>query len=717
MKFRKQHYRAQVDTRDCGVAALAMIFGYYGSYFSLATLREKAKTTNDGTTALGLVKVAEGLNFETRAFKADMSLFDLEEVSYPFIAHILKDGKLLHYYVVTGQDKHTIHIADPDPQVKMTKISRERFEQEWTGITIFLAPSPAYKPSQEKKNGLLDFIPLLIKQKGLIANIVLATLLVTVINIVGSYYLQSIIDTYVPDHMKTTLGMISIGLIIVYILQQFLSYAQEYLLLVLGQRLSIDVILSYIKHVFQLPMSFFATRRTGEIVSRFTDANRIIDALASTILSIFLDVSIVSIIAIVLFSQNSSLFFLTLLGIPVYALIIFLFMKPFEKMNHETMEANSLLSSSIIEDINGIETIKSLTSEKQRYQKIDKEFVTYLKKSFAYGRSESLQKVLKAAARLILNVLILWLGATLVMDQKISLGLLITYNTLLVYFTNPLENIINLQTKLQSARVANERLNEVYLVKSEFEEKKLIKDLSHFQADIDFRGVSYKYGYGANVLSEIDLHIPAGSKTSFVGVSGSGKTTLAKMMVHFYAPNQGDICLGGVNLNQLDKQALRQYINYLPQQPYVFNGTILENLLLGAREGTTQEDILRAVELAEIRSDIERMPLNYQTELSADGAGISGGQRQRIALARALLTDAPVLILDEATSSLDILTEKRIIDNLMVLDKTIIFIAHRLTIAERSEQVVVLDQGRIVESGSHKELIEREGFYHHLVNS
>ena len=717
MKFRKQHYRAQVDTRDCGVAALAMIFGYYGSYFSLATLREKAKTTNDGTTALGLVKVAEGLNFETRAFKADMSLFDLEEVSYPFIAHILKDGKLLHYYVVTGQDKHTIHIADPDPQVKMTKISRERFEQEWTGITIFLAPSPAYKPSQEKKNGLLDFIPLLIKQKGLITNIVLATLLVTLINIVGSYYLQSIIDTYVPDHMKTTLGMISIGLIIVYILQQFLSYAQEYLLLVLGQRLSIDVILSYIKHVFQLPMSFFATRRTGEIVSRFTDANRIIDALASTILSIFLDVSIVSIIAIVLFSQNSSLFFLTLLGIPVYALIIFLFIKPFEKMNHETMEANSLLSSSIIEDINGIETIKSLTSEKQRYQKIDKEFVTYLKKSFAYGRSESLQKVLKAAARLILNVLILWLGATLVMDQKISLGQLITYNTLLVYFTNPLENIINLQTKLQSARVANERLNEVYLVKSEFEEKKLIKDLSHFQADIDFRGVSYKYGYGANVLSEIDLHIPAGSKTSFVGVSGSGKTTLAKMMVHFYAPNQGDICLGGVNLNQLDKQALRQYINYLPQQPYVFNGTILENLLLGAREGTTQEDILRAVELAEIRSDIERMPLNYQTELSADGAGISGGQRQRIALARALLTDAPVLILDEATSSLDILTEKRIIDNLMVLDKTIIFIAHRLTIAERSEQVVVLDQGRIVESGSHKELIEREGFYHHLVNS
>ncbi|VPM85319.1 competence factor transporting ATP-binding protein/permease ComA [Streptococcus pneumoniae] len=555
------------------------------------------------------------------------------------------------------------------------------------------------------------------KQRGLIANIVLATLLVTVINIVGSYYLQSIIDTYVPDQMRSTLGIISIGLVIVYILQQILSYAQEYLLLVLGQRLSIDVILSYIKHVFHLPMSFFATRRTGEIVSRFTDANSIIDALASTILSIFLDVSTVVIISLVLFSQNTNLFFMTLLALPIYTVIIFAFMKPFEKMNRDTMEANAVLSSSIIEDINGIETIKSLTSESQRYQKIDKEFVDYLKKSFTYSRAESQQKALKKVAHLLLNVGILWMGAVLVMDGKMSLGQLITYNTLLVYFTNPLENIINLQTKLQTAQVANNRLNEVYLVASEFEEKKTVEDLSLMKGEMTFKQVHYKYGYGRDVLSDINLTVPQGSKVAFVGISGSGKTTLAKMMVNFYDPSQGEISLGGVNLNQIDKKALRQYINYLPQQPYVFNGTILENLLLGAKEGTTQEDILRAVELVEIREDIERMPLNYQTELTSDGAGISGGQRQRIALARALLTDAPVLILDEATSSLDILTEKRIVDNLMALDKTLIFIAHRLTIAERTEKVVVLDQGKIVEEGKHADLLAQGGFYAHLVNS
>ena len=716
MKFRKKHYRSQMDQKDCGVASLAMVFGYFGSYYSLARLRELAKTTINGTTALGLVKAAETLGFEPQAIQADMTLFDSPNLIFPFVVHVLKDKELFHYYVVTGKDKQNIHIADPDPEVRLTKLSRERFEEEWTGTTIFVAPSPNYQPHKDKNQGLTSFLPILINQKGLIINIILATVLVTLINIVGSYYLQSIIDTYVPNQTSSTLSVISICLVIVYALQQILSFAQDYLLIVLGQRLSIDVILSYIKHVFHLPVSFFATRRTGEIVSRFTDANSIIDALASTTISIFLDISMMLMISIILFLQNSNLFFISLLGLPIYALIIIAFMKPFEKMNRDTMEANATLSSSVIEDINGIETIKSLVSEKTRYQKLDREFVDYLKRSFTYSRAESQQKALKKFAQLLLNVCVLWMGANFVMDGKMSLGQLITYNTLLYYFTNPLENIINLQSKLQTAQVANSRLNEVYRVKSEFEEQKMVEDLSMVQGDMTFKGIHYKYDYGQDILSDINLTIKQGSKIALVGISGSGKSTLAKMMVNFYNPNQGEIRLGDMNLNQIDKKSLRQHINYLPQQPYVFNGTILENLLLGAKEGTTREDILRAVELAEIREDIERMPLNYQTELTSDGTGISGGQRQRIALARALLTDASILILDEATSSLDILTEKRIVDNLMNLDKTLIFIAHRLTIAERVEKVVVLDRGKIVEEGNHADLLAQNSFYTHLVN-
>ena len=710
--MKRYAYVAQMDMRDCGVAALASIAKHYGSDFSLAHLRELAKTTKEGTTALGITEAAKKMGFETKAIKANMELFDMTDIPYPFIVHVNKERKLQHFYVVYKAKKDYLIIGDPDPSVKVTKMSKERFKQEWTGVAIFLAPAPSYKPHKDKKNGLLSFLPLIIKQKTLITYIVLASLLVTLVNIVGSYYLQGILDVYIPNNMKSTLGIISLGLVITYILQQLMAFSQSYLLRVLSQRLTIDVILSYIRHIFTLPMSFFATRRTGEITSRFTDANSIIDALASTILSLFLDVSIVFIDGSVLVLQNIQLFLLTLVALPIYTVIIFAFLKPFEKMNHDVMQSNAMVSSAIIEDINGIETIKSLTSEELRYQKIDSEFVDYLDKSFKLSIYENVQTSLKHGAQLILNVAILWFGASLVMDSKISIGQLITYNTLLSYFTNPIENIINLQTKLQSAKVANKRLNEVYLVASEFEGTTSMT--SKLSGNITFHDVSYRYGFGTYTLSDLNLTIKQGEKVSLVGISGSGKTTLAKMIVNFYEPNQGNIRLGNMDLKMIDKKQLRQYINYLPQQSYIFSGSILDNLTLGASPDITQEDILMACQIAEIRADIEAMPLGYQTELS-DGAGLSGGQKQRLALARALLTQAPILILDEATSGLDVLTEKKVINNLMQLtDKTIIFVAHRLSIAKQVDRVIVLDKGKLIEEGSHQELINKQGFYYHL---
>ena len=712
----KRTFIPQIDARDCGVAALASIAKFYGSDFSLAHLRELAKTNKEGTTALGIVKAANEMGFETRPVQADKTLFDMSDVPYPFIVHVHKEGKLQHYYVVYQTKKDYLIIGDPDPSVKITKMSKERFFSEWTGVAIFLAPKPSYQPHKDKKNGLLSFLPLIFKQKSLIAYIVLSSLLVTIINIGGSYYLQGILDEYIPNQMKSTLGIISIGLIITYILQQAMSFSRDYLLTVLSQRLSIDVILSYIRHIFELPMSFFATRRTGEIISRFTDANSIIDALASTILSLFLDVSILILVGGVLLAQNPNLFLLSLISIPIYMFIIFSFMKPFEKMNHDVMQSNSMVSSAIIEDINGIETIKSLTSEENRYQNIDSEFVDYLEKSFKLTKYSILQTNLKQGTKLVLNIFILWFGAQLVMSSKISIGQLITFNTLLSYFTTPMENIINLQTKLQSAKVANNRLNEVYLVESEFQIQENPVHSHFLMGDIEFDDLSYKYGFGRDTLTDINLTIKQGDKVSLVGVSGSGKTTLAKMIVNFFEPYKGHISINHQDIKNIDKKVLRRHINYLPQQAYIFNGSILENLTLGGNHMISQEDILKACELAEIRQDIERMPMGYQTQLS-DGSGLSGGQKQRIALARALLTKSPVLILDEATSGLDVLTEKKVIDNLMSLtDKTILFVAHRLSIAERTNRVIVLDQGKIIEVGSHQELMQAQGFYHHLFN-
>lgn len=293
-----------------------------------------------------------------------------------------------------------------------------------------------------------------------------------------------------------------------------------------------------------------------------------------------------------------------------------------------------------------------------------------------------------------------------------------TYNALLAYFVNPLQNIINLQTKLQSAKVANNRLNEVYLVASEFEESRPIHNESQLNGDIKIQNVSYRYGYGENVLDDINLTIQQQDKVAIVGMSGSGKSTLVKLLIDFYQPNNGDVMLNGFNVKNIDKHTLRTHINYIPQEPYIFSGTIEENLRLGNRAGVTQDDITNACQLALIDTDINKMSMQYQTKLDENGNTLSGGQRQRLTIARALLSPAQVLIFDESTSGLDAITEKRLIDNLVAMtDKTIIFIAHRLSIAKRTNHIIVLHDGQVVEEGTHAALLGEHGYYYDLINS
>ncbi|WP_304202792.1 peptide cleavage/export ABC transporter [Lactobacillus intestinalis] len=708
-------YVAQVDETDCGAACLAMVLKHYNSNVSIAYVRNLAHTDMKGTTALGLVKTAQKLGFETKAIKADMSLFDGMDIPLPCIVHVVKDN-LLHYYVVLKVKKKYLLIADPDPSVKVTKISKRNFEKQWSGIAIFMVPEPDYKPLKQSRHTLFSFLPRIFRQRKLVINIILAALLITVISIVGSYFLQTVIDTYIPNNMHNTLIIIALGLFVFYVFQSIFTYAQNFLLTIFGQRFSIDIILGYIRHIFTLPMDFFATRRTGEITSRFSDANKIIDALASAVVSIFLDLAIIIIMGVILAVQNTVLFGITMVSLPIYIIIITSFINKFEKLNQKEMESGAILSSSVIEDIRGIETIKSLNSEDEQYFKVDTEFVDYLRKSLKYSKADILQQALKLVTQLSLTLVVLTVGAILVMHNKLSVGQLMTYDALLGYFINPLQNVINLQTKLQSARVANNRLNEVYLVKSEFDKKRPIKNANQLIGPIAFKKVKYQYGYGQLVLKDINFQVKPNEKLTIVGMSGSGKSTLMKLLVGFFEPTGGTITLNNHSINEINRHALRTYINYTPQDPYVFSGTILDNLKLGNRFGITQEDVVKACKIAMIYKDIEKMPLQFNTKLDEEGSILSGGQKQRLTIARALLSPARVLILDEATSGLDAITERKLVDNLMKLDNiTIIFIAHRLAIARRTNNIVVLDDGKIVEQGSHKELLTKHGYYYDLV--
>ena len=713
----KSVYVPQVDEMDCGVACLAMILKQYQSRVSLAHLRHEARTNLEGTTALGLVKTAQKFNFKTEAVKADMSLFNEDTIQYPFIVHVLKQGELLHYYVVLKNTKNYLVIADPDPSVGIIKMPKDKFAQEWTGIALFMVPNEDFEPIKEKKNNLWSLFPYMFKQKRLMINIILAALLMTIISICSSYFVQGIIDTYIPDGTYQTLSILAVGLLIAYIFNSIFSYGQNFLLNVLGQRLSIDLNLQYIRHIFELPMEFFVTRRTGEITSRFSDASRIIDALASTVISLFLDLAIVIVMGLVLAAQNTTLFGITLLALPVYAIVILGFTKKFEKLNDEQMESNAVLSSSVIEDIQGIETIKALNSEDTRYRRIDSQFVNYLKKSFKYSKTESLQTALKTFIQLSLNVIILWVGARVVMQGEMSIGQLMTFNALLSYFIDPLQNIINLQPRLQSASVAQNRLNEVYQVQSEFNADTSIQNSAALEGMIEYKHVDYRYGYGTDVLKDINLKIKPDEKLAIVGMSGSGKSTMmVKLLVDFFSPSKGEVTLNGHATSEVNKHTLRSYVNYVPQTPYIFSGTVKENLLLGCRADISEKEVIKACQIAGIDQEIANLPLQFETKLDENAKILSGGQKQRLTIARALLSPAKVFIFDEVTSGLDTITEKRVVDNLMKLkDKTIIFIAHRLAIAERADKVVVIDKGQIVEEGIHEELMEQHGFYYDLV--
>lgn len=711
----KKYYVEQVDENDCGVAALAMILKKYGSDVTLAHLRRSARTTLKGTTAYGIVETAQKFNFSTKAVQADETLFEMDDIIYPFIAHVVKKGGLNHYYVVVDANEEYVKIADPDPSVKITKMSKADFMREWTGVTLFIFPQSTYVPVKDEKRGLRTIFLSLFTKKSLIVNIVLAATLMMIIGICGSYFFQVIIDRIIPNSMTTTLNLLAIGLIIAYLFNSIFSYARDFLLAILGQKLSIEIILGYIKHIFELPLDFFATRKIGDIMARFSDGNKVIDALASSVVSIFLDVTTVIILGMTLCIQNRVLFLISILVLPVYVIVILFFSKKFEELNRKEMESGAVVSSSIIEDIRGIETIKSLNGERMRYQRIDSQYVDLLKKMLAYTKADVLQQAIKIFIRSLLEVFILLVGANFVIKGKLSVGQLMTYNALLSYFITPLQNIINLQPKIQSARIANTRLNEIFYVDSEFKESRPVKEGVDIQGPIEVANVTYGYEYGKDILKNVSLSIKPNDKVTIVGMSGSGKSTLAKLLVNFYNPNKGKITFNGNNVTMIDKHILRENIVYVPQTPYIFAGSVRENLTLGRSEHLTLAQIKQACQIAEIDKEIEELSLQYETVLDENGGSLSGGQQQRLAIARALLSPAKVLIFDESTSNLDPILERKIIDNLLRLsDRTIIFIAHRLIIAEKTNNIIVMKSGKIVERGRHAELIKQGKYYAEL---
>ncbi|MCR8969739.1 peptidase domain-containing ABC transporter [Facklamia sp. 7083-14-GEN3] len=702
----------QQDQMDCGVACIQMILNFYSSSQPIHKLRSMTGTDREGASAYGIKKCLEKLGFNCLAVEADSSVWNHEELHLPAIAHVVIDQRYLHYVVIYQVDDLQVYIADPAKG--KYSLNHSEFNKIWTNILLIPYPSETYKSKKEKIAGLSSYSSLLFKHKKNIISIAFISLIITLIALASSYYLKILIDKIIPYSNVNLLNIVTLGLSLIYIFQTFLTFTRTKLLAKFGQSISKSVLLSYINHVLSLPLSFFYNRQVGEIISRFLDASKVIDALASSAVSIIIDLSMFLIIGGFLFTQNKLLFLMCLIPLPFYILIVSFFYKRNEGANEKEMSSSTKINNSIIETLNGMETIKSLNSPEFFYDKLVKEFNFYIEKSFKRIQIENWQEVLKKLLHIMGSTLLLWLGSYLVIDKKISVGQLVTYNALMMNFIQPIENIINLQAKIQTAQVASKRMNEVLSTKIEMNKNDNVQYLTKID-QIEVKNLSFTYNLKKTVLENISITIDQNKSYALVGSSGSGKSTFAKLLVKFYEPDQGEILINNHSINNYSYSSLREKIIYVNQEPFFFKGTLKENLTLGLEKKPNNHIIWNILEIVEMKDYFSNLSLGLNTYLEEGGNNLSVGQKQRLSIARVLLRDCDIIILDEATSALDPITEKKVIDNLINMKNVgLIFITHNLRIAKKCDKILVLDQYNLCEAGSHDYLLSCQEVYANL---
>lgn len=710
MKYKcvKQH-----DLSDCGVACIASIAKYYGLDVSLSKLRILSGTDVYGTNISGILRSAKDIGFSCKAVKGKSYESLFTEFPLPAIA-LVTINSLPHYIVVYKiSSKYIVYF---DPSQGIVKSKPDEFFEIWEKILILLVPTAEFEIKDKNNSTLIKFFKLLIPQKKLILTIFLISLLVTAFGIIASFYFRFIMDDIVPNSLLKTLNIISIGIILLYIFKILLEFFRNHLMLYLSQKLDIPLVLGYYHHVLNLPMDFFSTRKVGEIISRFMDASKIRNAISGATLTIMIDTIMAIVGGIVLYKQNSLLFGISVILLLLYGIIVFCYNKPIKKINKKQMEDNSQVTSYLVESLNGIETVKSFNAEDKAQYKTEKLFIKFLKSIFKGGFLYNGQQSLTNAVYVIGETVILWVGTISILNGNLTIGELITFNALLAYFLDPVKNLINLQPTMQTAIVAADRLGEILDLdpeKKENEENK-IKNVS-LNKEIEISNLDFRYGTRQLVLKNINVNIKSGEKIALVGESGSGKTTLVKLLMNFYEFEKGEIMFGDYNIKDINIESLRDKIAYISQDIFLFSGSIRENLMLG-NEDATLDEIIEACKLSKANEFIEKMPLRYETLLEENGANLSGGQKQRLAIARALLKKPDILIMDEATSNLDSITEKAIEKTINELSNNIttIIIAHRLSTIMRCDRIYVMENGEIIEQGSHTELMNDKKNYYNL---
>lgn len=711
--FVKQH-----DATDCAAACLAMVCLHYKKETTITKLRDIMGTDLKGTNLIGLSKCADALGFTSQAARVDKENF-LSDFTLPCIANVITKEGLTHFVVVFKKirKKKVDYVVIGDPAKDLMKITLDEFYETFTGTLLILKPNRGFVPGKNEKGKTFSrFVKLLLPHKKLFAYSIIASVILTVMGIVSSMFNKILMDEILPYKLKNPLLLVVIIFAILAVVQTTIGFVRQWMMIYLSQKIDIPLLLGYFEHIYKLPMKFFASRKTGDIITRFSDAFTIKDIFTNIALTLIIDVAMAIITGIILFNMNLSLFGIIICLTICSILLVFIFKQPYKKINEEQMQQSSILNSQIIEGLRAVETIKGNANEDTELECIEKEYIKSLRIGMKEGMLSTVQGSISELISTAGNLILTYFGIRQVIDGNLTLGSFMAFTTMAGYFMDPVGRLVSLQLQIQEANISMKRITEILDYDTEQAEGEFT-ELESIDGDIEINNVTFRYGNRKPVLNNISFTIPKGKKVALVGESGSGKSTIAKLLLKYYEPENGEILLDGVDINEYENESVRRTISYVPQTIELFSKSIYDNIRV-SKMNSTLEEVKQAAKEADAHDFIKKLPMQYHTYLQEAGNGLSGGEKQRIALARAFLKKSNFYILDESTSNLDFATENIIFDMIYnkFKNKSMLIIAHRLATIRNCDLILVLDKGEIIEQGTHDELLAMNGRYSRLWN-
>ncbi len=707
---RRYPFYAQQSASDCGAACLVMIGRYWGKKFSVSRLRDIANVDRNGASLKGVATAAESLGFTTRPVKA--SLDRLAQQNLPAIAHW--EGK--HYIVVYQVTKDQVIVCDP--AIGQRSLSHAEFKEGWTNYTLLLQPTVFLKEAPEVSTAFWQFFEL-VKPHGIVLlEIFLASILIQVFGLITPLFTQLLLDRVVVQQSNLTLTAVGLGLLIFGWFQVAMTGLRQYLLDHTANRVDLSLIVGFINHTLRLPLGFFDSRYVGDIIARVQENRKIQRFLTGEALSIVLDLLTVFIYVGLMFWYSWKMALLTLVIVPPFVMLALVATPFLKRISREIFAAHAEETGYLIQSLTGIRTVKSMAVEQSVQWNWEDLFGKAIKKNFWGQIISNRLQIFSTTIRTTITTALLWFGAWLVIKNELTIGQLVAFNMLLGNVISPFQRLIVLWNELQEILIAIERINDV--IDTDLEE-----DLQHshrsslppLRGQIRFDHVTFRYHPESdrNTLENLSFEVQPGQTVALVGRSGSGKTTISKLLLGLYQPTEGKIYIDGYDLANISLRSLREQVGVVDQDTFLFGGTIRENISI-SQPHAELETIIAAAQQAGAHEFIKDFPLAYETQIGEGGGMLSGGQKQRIAIARALLGNPPLLILDEATSSLDAESERIIQTNLnqILYNRTTLVIAHRLSTVRNADLILVLDRGVVVESGTHQELMAKRGHYFYL---